>query len=255
MDGPRTLPGAAQQILQTLERFGLAWDGEVVVQQNRLDVYAAALERLRLEGWAYGCACTRREMADSALARDGGRIYPGTCREGVPRGRAVRAWRLRVPEGLVRFEDGVQGPVVENVAREVGDFVLLRADGQFAYQLAVVMDDAAAGVTHVVRGADLLDSTARQIVLQRALEVAQPAYAHLPVVVNEAGEKLSKQTLAQSVDDHSPGPALVEALAFLGQSPPQALRRASPAEVLAWGVAHWQLARVPRQRAAPLPRG
>lgn len=253
VDSPRSVAGAAQQILRSLERFGLLWDGPPVWQQQRLEAYAEALQRLRSAGAAYGCACTRREMADSALARDGGRVYPGTCRNGPPPGRAIRAWRLRVPSGLIAFDDAVQGRVVEDVAQEVGDFVLLRADGQYAYQLAVVVDDAAAGVTRVVRGADLLDSTARQIVLQRALGLPRPDYAHLPVVVDGAGEKLSKQTLARAVDEVDPGSALVAALDFLGQAPPRGLARASPAEILAWGREHWSLERVPRRRTAPGP--
>jgi glutamyl-Q tRNA(Asp) synthetase len=255
VDTPRSVAGVAEGILQTLERFGLGWDGEVVWQHRRLGAYAEALHGLKARGLAYGCACTRREIADSALARDGGRVYPGTCRSGLPPGRVARAWRLRVPPGDVVFDDGVQGRMVEEVSREVGDFVLLRADALYAYQLAVVVDDAAAGVTHVVRGADLLDSTGRQIVLQDCLGLPRPVYAHLPVVVNEAGEKLSKQTLARAVDGLHPGPALFAALAFLGQAPPAELVRAPVAELLAWAVDHWRLERVPRQRSAAAPPG
>jgi glutamyl-Q tRNA(Asp) synthetase len=255
VDGPRCVPGAAEGILRTLERFGLTWDGEVVWQHRRLAAYREALASLEGAGLVYPCGCTRREMADSALARDGGRIYPGTCRAGLPPGRAARAWRLRVPPGAVAFEDGVQGPVVEDVGRAVGDFVLLRADGLFAYQLAVVVDDAAAGVTHVVRGADLLDSAARQIVLQDCLGLPRPAYAHLPVVVSRAGEKLSKQTLARGVDEGDPGRLLFAALAFLGQAPPPELAGSGAAELLAWARTHWQLARVPRRRSATAPAG
>jgi len=250
VDAPRCVSGAAEGILRTLERFGLTWDGEVVWQSRRLGAYREALTRLEAGGWVYGCGCTRREIADSALAPDGARIYPGTCRTGLPEGRLARAWRLRVPAGEVCFEDAVQGSVVEDVSRAVGDFVLLRADGLFAYQLAVVVDDAAAGVTHVVRGADLLDSTARQIVLQDCLGLRRPGYAHLPVVVNEAGEKLSKQTLARAVDEGDPGRVLFAALAFLGQNPPPELAGAPASEMLAWAVTHWRLERVPRRRAA-----
>lgn len=253
VDTARTVPGAADAILATLTRFGFEWDGEIVWQSRRLDAYAAALERLQRDGHVFPCACTRREMADSALAPDGSRRYPGTCRNGLAPGRTARAWRVRTGPEPVRFEDAIQGMQQQDLAREVGDYVVLRADGVFAYQLAVVVDDAEAGVTHVVRGADLLDSTARQIHLQGLLGLPQPAYAHLPVATNGAGEKLSKQTLARAIDDHPPATALLAALVFLGQQPPCALARATLPQIWAWAHAHWQLARVPRCRQALAP--
>lgn len=253
VDTQRTVPGSAEQILATLERFGFEWDGGIVRQSQRTDAYAAALERLRSADLIFACACTRREMADSALARDGSRVYPGTCRDGLPPGRKARAWRVRV-EGGIAFEDAVQGPQQEDLTSEVGDFVVLRADGLFAYQLAVVVDDAEAGVTHVVRGADLLDSTGRQIYLQQRLGSPTPAYAHLPVVVNAAGEKLSKQTLATAVDDWRPEAVLLAALTFLGQNPPLDLNHATLRDVHEWALAHWSLARVPRVRCQSEPQ-
>lgn len=253
VDVPRSIAGAAEGILRTLERLGLEWDGPVVWQSARTEAYRAALARLVAAGLVFGCACSRREMADSSLARDGTRRYPGTCRDGLPPGRTARAFRLRVAPGGVRFVDRVQGVVEEDVAADVGDFVLRRADGYFAYQLAVVVDDAEAGITDVVRGADLLDSTPRQILLQEALGLPQPAYAHLPVVTNAAGEKLSKQTLARAVDGMPPGQVVADALCFLGHPPPPELAGAGPAELLAWGRGAWSLARVPRQRGAPMP--
>jgi len=252
LDAPRTVAGAAEGILRTLERFGFEWDGPVVWQHARTDAYREAFERLQTGGWIFGCACTRKEMADSALARDGTRRYPGICRAGLPAGRAARAWRLRVDPGVVAFDDAVQGRVVEDVAADVGDFVLLRADGLFAYQLAVVVDDAEAGVTEVVRGADLLDSTPRQILLQRLLGYPTPAYAHLPVASNAAGEKLSKQTLARSVEGAEPARLLVDALDFLGQGPPVDLADADLATVWGWALENWSMARVPRRRAQPV---
>lgn len=257
VDAPRSVPGAAEGILRTLERFGFEWDGEVVWQSHRLAAYAGALEALRRDGHVYACACTRREIADSALARDGSRVYPGTCRDGLADGRSPRAWRVRA-EGRIGFEDVVQGWQEEDLATEVGDFVVLRADGQFAYQLAVVVDDAEAGVTHIVRGADLLDSTGRQRHLQRLLGYPEPVYAHLPVVVNHAGEKLSKQTLAAAIDDADIRAAWLAALAFLGQNPPAGLADSSPDDIRAWAIAHWSLARVPRTRhlfTPPLAQG
>lgn len=255
VDEPRCSRQAADQILRALEQCGFAWDGPVAVQSGRQALYRQALDRLRAAGRVYPCACTRRELADSAPAVDGAAIYPGTCRNGLPPGKQARAWRLRVDDESICFDDAVQGRCCQNLAREVGDFVLLRADGYFAYQLAVVADDAEQGVTHVVRGADLLDSTARQIWLQQCLGLPTPTYAHLPVAVNGAGEKLSKQTLAAAVE---PGtPALVAALAFLGQKPPPDLRRAGVAEVWGWALANWRLAAVPRRRSlfAEFPAG
>jgi glutamyl-Q tRNA(Asp) synthetase len=252
VDTPRMVPGAADAMLHTLAQFGFEWDGEVVWQSRRIEAYRAALETLQRQGDAYPCACSRRELASAALARDGSRRYPGTCRHGLPPGRNARAWRVRA-EGVITFDDGVQGPQCEDLARDAGDYVVRRADGLYAYQLAVVVDDAAAGVTHIVRGADLLDSTARQIHLQGLLGMTPPAYAHLPVATNAAGEKLSKQTLAQAINPEAPVAALLAALRFLGQHPPPALAQAPLAEVWQWARAHWQLAAVPRCRQAPAP--
>lgn len=253
VDVPRSVPGAAEGILRTLEAFGFAWDGDVIWQSRRTAAYREAFARLEAEGYLFGCACTRKEMADSTLTRDGTRRYPGTCRAGLPAGREARAWRLRVPPGRIAFVDGIQGGIDEDVSAEVGDFVLLRADGLFAYQLAVVVDDAETGVTEVVRGADLLDSTARQIVLQRMLAYPTPAYAHLPVATNGAGEKLSKQTLARSVEGARPAQVLVDALDFLGQGPPPGLAACGLDEVWQWALRNWSMTRVPAHRQAPCP--
>ncbi|RIX48948.1 MAG: tRNA glutamyl-Q(34) synthetase GluQRS [Rhodocyclales bacterium GT-UBC] len=251
VDLGRTVPGAADDILATLEAFGFTWDGPVVWQSQRLDRYAEVLDALRRDGLAYGCACSRKEIADAArlLAVDGGPVYPGICRSGLASGRAVRAWRMRVPDEALSFEDRVQGTVDQVLARDVGDFVLQRADGYFAYQLAVVIDDADQGISDVVRGADLLDSTPRQIWLQRCLGYATPRYAHLPVVSNAAGEKLSKQTRAPALDVSQASAHLVDALDFLGQVPPAELARAGIGEVWAWALANWRFDAIPRVRA------
>ena len=251
VDGPRTVPGAADDILRTLERFGFEWDGEVVVQSRRLDHYQAALTRLQMEGLVYPCACSRSEIAAATTRTsiDGGLLYPGRCRDGIPAGRAARAWRLRVLDRAVTVNDRIQGKTQQNLACDVGDFVLLRADGQFAYQLAVVVDDAAQGISSVVRGVDLLDSTARQMWLQECLGLPTPIYAHLPVVVNAAGEKLSKQTQAPALQTGLAGTALVAALGFLGQTLPPALHGAPLPELWQWACAHWSVDAVPRCRA------
>jgi glutamyl-Q tRNA(Asp) synthetase len=221
IDEARNVPGAAEGILACLEAFGMRHDGEVVWQSRRKAWYQDALDRLgRL---VYPCGCSRREIADSqsGVAADGATVYPGTCRNGLAPGKAARAFRLRVPDAgepgeCVSFTDRWQGPVVQHLASEVGDVVLKRADGYFAYQLAVVVDDGVQGVSDVVRGADLLDSTGRQIYLQRLLGLPTPRYLHVPVVTNAAGEKHSKQTGARALDPLQAEPALLAAAQFLG---------------------------------------
>jgi glutamyl-Q tRNA(Asp) synthetase len=224
IDEGRAVPGAAETILEQLSWLGMHPDGEVVWQSRRKALYEAARERLG--DVVYGCGCNRREIADSRLGvgPDGAAIYPGTCRHGLAPGREARSLRLRVPDegaDLIGFTDRFAGYQEQRLALESGDFVLKRADGYWAYQLAVVVDDAAQGVTDVVRGADLLDSTPRQIYLQQALGLPQPSYLHVPVVVNERGEKLSKQTGATAFDDGAPPElllrqALLPAARFLG---------------------------------------
>lgn len=258
IDAPRCSMAAAEDMLRTLDNFGFAWDGAVVWQHQRHEAYAAALVQLQKDGQVFPCACTRRELADSLLAADGAVIYPGTCRLGVPEGKMARAWRVRVSQSSmnaapVAFADAIQGRIESDLSRDAGDFIVRRADGVFAYQLAVVVDDAAAGVTHVVRGADLLFSTPRQIFLQQCLGLPVPRYAHLPVVVNAAGEKLSKQTLAAPLDVTRPVVELISALAFLGQKPPPELADARLDELWTWAIRHWQLENVPRQRVLPAP--
>ena len=250
VDQPRCKPEHAATILRTLEAFGFEWDGPVMVQSQRTDRYREVLEQLKTMGAVYPCGCTRSELEGTPAGVDGAPIYPGTCRNGLPAGKNARAWRLRVA-GNIDFDDAVQGRQHQNLAHDVGDCVLLRADGYFAYQLAVVVDDADQGVDHIVRGADLIHSTARQIYLQRLLGYSTPAYAHLPVAVDATGAKLSKQTLAQPVDTRDPASALFAAARFLGQNPPAACRLAS-ADFWAWAHEHWQLNKVPRVAAIPI---
>lgn len=240
LDAPRVQPGAADGILHTLDRLGLGWDAAVIYQSKRAASYRSALAAL--EEHTYWCGCTRREIADSALglAADGAQIYPGTCRAGVAAGKVPRALRLRTAGEKISYTDRVQGPQVQQLDRQIGDFVLLRADGQFAYQLAVVVDDAEQGVTDVVRGADLLDSTPRQIHLQRLLGTTTPRYLHVPAAVNAAGEKLSKQTGARAVETARAEQTLRRALAFLGQAETGDLAQA---------VRDWNPALIPARRA------
>ena len=216
VDEARSAPGAADAVLALLHQLGMRWDGEVVWQSRRTALYQAAFDRL----WehTYPCGCNRREIADSRLgtAPDGSAVYPGTCRLGLGDGKSMRSLRLQVPgpgADLVRFVDRFAGPVEHHLACDAGDFVLKRADGYWAYQLAVVVDDADQGVTDVVRGADLLDSTPRQIFLQRLLGMPTPRYLHVPVLRNEHGEKLSKQTGAAAVTPRDDTEALLALLA------------------------------------------
>ena len=255
VDAERNLPGAADDILRTLDAFGFAWDGEVLWQSARDDAYAAALSELNAAGRAYPCACSRKEIAARATrpAIDGGLVYPGTCRAGLAPGAAPRAWRLRVGKTPIPFVDRLQGEVVQQLEEDVGDFVLRRADGLFAYQLAVVVDDHFQGITDVVRGADLLASTPRQIWLQHCLGYPMPRYAHLPVATNAAGEKWSKQTLAPALEGGKAAAELVRALAFLGQPAAAELGRATVAEVWDWAFSHWSFAAISRQAAISAP--
>ena len=223
----------------------MPWDGEVTKQSTRTDAYAEALNTLAQRGLTFECGCSRRDLPDG--------VYPGTCRNGLPPGRTARSVRLHVPAGDVGFSDVIQGPTSRCPATDVGDFVVRRADGIVAYHLAVVVDDAAQQVTEVVRGCDLLESTPRQILVQRALGLPTPRYAHLPVATSVSEQKLSKQNLARPIASEPPGAVLVDALEFLGQRPPRELAQAPPVETVAWAVSCWDTARVPRRHAAPAP--
>ncbi|AMV73580.1 tRNA glutamyl-Q(34) synthetase GluQRS [Desulfuromonas carbonis] len=247
LDAPRVVAGAADGIMRDLEALGLTWDGAVVWQSRRTEAYAEALARLQQQGLVYACGCSRREILASAPhPGEDGPVYPGTCREGLPPGRQPRAERLRVPATLVTFQDGLCGHQEQRLADAVGDFILRRADGIFAYQLAAVVDDAAAGVNQVVRGADLLASTPRQIYLHSCLGNSLPRYIHLPLALGSDGEKLSKRHGASLAPGSvSGGELLALVLEFLGQTPPPELAQAPPRELLAWGVANFSLDRVP----------
>jgi len=291
LDAPRCVAGAADDILRTLEAFGLHWDGDILHQSQRTAAYDKALHSLQATGAVYPCCCTRKEIADSALHGIDGPVYPGTCRNGIPMGREGRAWRVRtnlllppcrgkagmgvemngdngkastptlplplqgggnqIPDDAVEFDDALQGRIAQHLESEIGDFVVKRADGLYAYQLAVVIDDAFQNITHIVRGCDLLASTPRQIHLQRLLGLPTPAYMHLPVAVNAQGEKLSKQTLAPAIATDDIIATLIKALDFLQQQPPAELRQGSVEEVLGWAIENWQPERLKGCRQIP----
>lgn len=250
LDPPREVPGAAAAILRTLEAFALTWDGAVVYQSTRGGAYQAALDKLIEKGLAYPCRCSRKTVAREAkrLGIDGP-VYGGACARLPENGFLLtrpHAWRLRVAAGAIAFQDALQGRQCQNLVDDVGDFVLKRADGFWAYQLAVVVDDAEAGITHIVRGRDLLDSTVRQIFLQQCLDCPTPDYAHLPLLTNALGQKWSKQTLAPALDVAAKTHLLHQVLGWLGL-PVEKLEAHTPvAEQLQWALAHWDLDRVPR---------
>jgi glutamyl-Q tRNA(Asp) synthetase len=255
VDAPRSQRDAETAIVRALERYGFVWDGEIVRQSERTAAYADALAQLVAQDFAYECACTRRELESAPIGAGGERVYPGTCRSGIPGDRAERqqrAWRVRVGDERVVCRDRLQGMLTQDLAREVGDFVVRRADGLFAYQLAVVVDDAAQGITDVVRGADLFASTPRQVFLQRRLGYPTPSYLHVPIAVNASGEKLSKQTRAAPLPD-DPVPALLAAWRFLDQvAPSGSATPASVEEFWSWAIARWSAKRLPPVLALPV---
>jgi len=239
IDPPREVAGSVQRIIADLARIGLSPDGEVLFQSSRSFAYRKACEQLLESGQAYWCACSRKNLPPSG-------IYPGTCRSGISPGQKPRALRLRVPSEPVRFTDGLQGAQMEQLQRTSGDFVIQRADGLYAYQLAVVVDDAYQGVTEIVRGADLLDSTARQIWLQQCLDLPTPEYIHIPVAAGADGKKLSKSSGADSLSRFSPAKALREALAFLGHNAPEL----DLPGTWIWALNNWSLEKVTGKRVS-----
>lgn len=247
LDRPRCEPGAADTILRQLEAYGLTWDDEVLYQSRRDDAYAAALDALRSRGAVFPCSCSRSQLAQAPRNAEGEIIYPGSCRLHSRSERTLHSWRVLAQDVSTHFLDRVHGEMQQNLARKVGDFIVKRADGLFAYQLAVVVDDAFQGITHVVRGADLLWNTPRQIYLQSLLGLPMPAYAHVPLMTNAAGQKLSKQTQAPALSLTDRSEALAQALSALGHPPPADLSGAGPAELLAWASAHWHVENVPRE--------
>lgn len=257
LDVPRVVPGIADDMLKTLETLGFDWDGPVIYQSRRNGFYQAAIDYLTGKGIAYTCGCTRGEIAMIASAphdANDGVIYPGVCRDGLPDGKTERAYRVKVYDDLITFRDGVMGHYSQQLSVSTGDFVIQRADGPFAYHLAVVVDDGESGVNQVVRGADLLSSTPRQIYLQKLLGYETPAYYHLPLVTGPGGAKLSKRDNAVSLAEgrnlgREGGRLLVGALKFLGQNPPPEFLSAPCPEIIAWAVVNFDPGLVPRTPA------
>ena len=250
LDKPREVSGASDNILSTLEAFGFEWDKQIVYQSQRNQTYAQALSILKDQHLVYPCTCTRKEIVDSSVQVGvEGDIYPQTCLKQPIKKNHPIAWRIRVKDTITRFNDAIQGTISQNLLHDIGDFVLKRADGLFAYQLAVVVDDDAQGVTHVVRGADLLNSTPRQLYLQSILGFHSPSYTHIPVAANSKGQKLSKQTLALGLSSQDAIIQLCAALKFLNQNPPNALQHADLNTCWEWAISHWNLNLIPKAKS------
>jgi glutamyl-Q tRNA(Asp) synthetase len=242
IDPPREVDGAIPAILDCLIAHGLHWDGEVLYQSTRIAIYREISQQLLATEHAFFCTCSRTDLADQ------GGIYSGRCRRCKTQPTVPHAIRLQVDNSAICFDDAIQGNIEQGLPAEVGDFVIFRKENLPAYQLAVVVDDAAQGVSHIVRGSDLLDSTPRQIFLQRCLQLSKFQYAHIPVIANAFGQKLSKQTFANPLDNQRAAENLCDALQFLGQvSPPPAIA-GEPAAILNWATAHWDIQRIPKQR-------
>lgn len=242
VDTTRRVAGASADMIRTLQHYGFVWDEEIVYQSERTEHYEHALAQLRNRGLAYPCTCSRKEIADSSTQLGiEGAIYPGTCLQHPIKPDTPAAWRLKTPAINIGFADRIVGWQQHAMASDIGDFVIKRADGLFSYQLAVVVDDALQGVTHVVRGADLLQSTTRQIYLQQCLGYATPAYAHIPLVLNDQGQKLSKQTLATALPLDNILATLVAAFNFLPYLPQPVPTFSNLPALWQWATAHWQL--------------
>jgi glutamyl-Q tRNA(Asp) synthetase len=239
IDPPREIPGATAHILEQLRGYGFVWDDEVLYQHTRSAAYQSAIERLHDQQQIFWCTCSRRELSQHPST-----LYPGNCRRHTTP-KADAAIRLQVSPTTISFQDRVYGKQTENIADSVGDFILQRRDHLFAYQLAVVVDDAYQGITDIVRGVDLLDNTARQIFLQQQLSFSTPRYLHLPLARNLSGQKLSKQNLAEALPLPAHPSLIWDALQFLGQQPPDSLKNTTPQQLLEWGTQHWNPLQIP----------
>ncbi|WP_434779516.1 tRNA glutamyl-Q(34) synthetase GluQRS [Neisseria sp. Ec49-e6-T10] len=246
VDTTRTVKNADTQILKTLEAFGLLWDDQVVYQSQRTEAYQEALTYLQQHQQVYPCFCSRKKVKEEGKEGIDGAIYSGHCRLFLSNDfTQPHSWRFYVPKGVFGFEDRILGTYNQNVHEQIGDFILKRRDHLWAYQLAVVVDDAWQNITHIVRGQDLLISTPRQIALQQALGLPTPQYAHLPLLVNNHGQKLSKQTLAPALNLHETLTLLKKVLPFLGLLPPNGIDTID--DLLQWAITHWHITQVPKQ--------
>jgi len=251
VDQPRCDSNSTKSILTALEAYGMHWDEEIIYQSQRGKYYQAALDTLSHKNRIYHCACTRKEINKINPSTDRNHIYPGTCKNGIPEGKTARSIRVRTNSTIISFDDCVQGTFAQNIANEVGDFIIKRADDLFAYQLAVVVDDEEQGITDIVRGSDMLDSTPRQIFLQQQLGFFTPRYTHIPLAINSDGQKLSKQTKAPAIKLDDPRPTLINALNFLNQQVPSELRDTDIETIWQWVIQNWATNNIPSQPGLP----
>lgn len=250
IDGPRCRPEHADTILHQLDRHGLHWDEAVRYQSGHEAAYQAAFEQLRQSGACYRCTCTRARLAASSPAGVDGPVYPGTCREAGHQ-QPDAAWRLRLPQGRIWLDDLLHGRIERDLCREMGDFVIRRADGRIGYQLASVIDEQQQGITHLVRGADLIGSSLRQKYLMQQLGHAVPAFLHIPVLLDHNGNKLSKQNHAAPLQTETAAQNLIRGLHLLGQAPFAAAWHGRVDEILARAIRDWDPARIPKQLHLP----
>lgn len=243
IDPPREIPGASEAILHVLDAYRFEWDGEVIYQSQRLDIYQEYLDQLIKNHQTFPCTCSRKEIQQRTKSTSA--IYPGTCRNNKTVTGKQYAYRLLALDTCIAFDDLVQGPQHYHVQKDIGDFVIKRADGLFSYQLAVAIDDGSMGITEVVRGSDLLSSTPQQIYLQQQLGLVTPNYIHLPVATNRQGQKLSKQTYAQALDTRQPVSVIWQILKVLGQNPLAELQQCSLEELWSWAIANWEITKIP----------
>jgi len=247
VDEIRNQTAAADNILFTLENYGFEWDGDILYQTQRKDAYFDALQQLTEQNLIYRCTCSRKDLIEQAQQGEYGFIYPGTCEHKHHPDKTEHAVRIKTHNKLITFTDAIMGLYEHQLKNDMGDFIIHRRDGFFAYQLAVVVDDAFQNITDIVRGYDLLDSTPRQIHLQQCLHYLTPAYTHLPIAVNQRGDKLSKQTGAAGISEKADIAMLVDCMNFLGQTMPTELKKSSLKTFWQWAFENWNLSKVPRQ--------
>lgn len=253
LDKFRERAGAADSIIRTLSAYGFEWDGDIIYQTARLPAYRAAMQQLSQQQLSYPCTCTRKQLIAEVTPGPYGRIYPGHCRDKTAIPNSRHAIRLKVSDRNISFIDRTQGSYTQNLAEQLGDFIILRSDSVFAYQLAVVVDDEWQKISHIVRGADLLDNTPRQLYLQQVLGCQQPEYLHIPMANNAQGQKLSKQTHAAALEKADALGNLCAALGFLGHNVPKSTEFTSPQEFWKWAITNWNPASVPQAIALPEP--